>query len=128
MVAAVEGVNQIVMGNISLLSEQVVIDCTTDSNNDCNDGIMDYSFSYNTGSGEHHGGRRLQPEGRRRRHGCSRAGCDEQVAPAHAPHLTLPCAPARVLPPRRPTLALARRHRCHKGAREGIRGNYVYSP
>lgn len=45
-VAAVEGVNQIVTGNLTGLSEQELIDCDTSFNNGCNGGLMDYAFSF----------------------------------------------------------------------------------
>ncbi|GKE06236.1 cysteine protease XCP1-like protein, partial [Tanacetum coccineum] len=45
-VAAVEGVNQIVTGNLTELSEQELIDCDTGFNNGCNGGLMDYAFSF----------------------------------------------------------------------------------
>ncbi|KAL1547112.1 Cysteine protease xcp1 [Salvia divinorum] len=45
-VAAVEGINQIVTGNLTELSEQELIDCDTAYNNGCNGGLMDYAFAF----------------------------------------------------------------------------------
>ncbi|XP_065854529.1 cysteine protease XCP1-like [Euphorbia lathyris] len=53
-VAAVEGVNQIVTGNLTSLSEQELIDCDTAFNSGCNGGLMDYAFEYIINNGGLH--------------------------------------------------------------------------
>lgn len=53
-VAAVEGINQIVTGNLTELSEQELIDCDTAYNSGCNGGLMDYAFTYIVSSGGLH--------------------------------------------------------------------------
>lgn len=49
-----EGINQIVTGNLTSLSEQELIDCDTSVNSGCNGGLMDYAFSYISSSGGLH--------------------------------------------------------------------------
>lgn len=43
---AIEGINQIVTGSLTSLSEQELIDCDRSFNNGCGGGLMDYAYQF----------------------------------------------------------------------------------